>query len=643
MESRKRLQDALASRSDPLFDPTLLAIAQGMLAPTRSGSFGEALSNVAGLVGPAQAAEEKRILENAQIRAELAAQDFLVEQQAETARQMARQPSIFDVMAGRAGPSALGGAPASAQAVPTTPIGVPGEVPSKAPGAAQMGPATGGRNVLQGLEMIEQQFRSPRPEMQARAKQNLELWQAANKDQFKVENRVVYDMFNVDANGRPRIVADLGEQKPYEITYKGQGRSVPATAVEVQEYRDQQMRGPEAEEAAFNRLFKGRRSGVESMPFGGERGMFSVRIPDPANPTQLLTLTGEATARQRALLEEAQERAFKTGDFGELQRMYTEATGQGAYRPRGPAAAPGAPAPAGAPAGAPSARIPSAEQAKRDQDSQAILRDELSKTSQRVADAIRDNNPEEERRARSDILAIRRQLDSMQGVPAGLSVDPELASLPVGEQVKITIDRIKASDKEAGDQMALIRQVGSPAQVTASDRRNQEILTLARENPKVFNLMARQGLFTALAASANEGFKVGQYSVSAPVQTFLQKLNLTPQEQAVARRVTMLLDEEFFNRAVYNKTVLGPQISNADATLMKSPMARPEDSAKVIAYWAQHALLTNRQAAELYNAAMKYPANRSPRGFIAQDAANIMNTYTPRYQVLQQRFSAGGQ
>lgn len=103
----------------------------------------------------------------------------------------------------------------------------------------------------------------------------------------------------------------------------------------------------------------------------------------------------------------------------------------------------------------------------------------------------------------------------------------------------------------------------------------------------------------------------------------------------------MLLDEEFFNRAASNKSVLGPQISNADTVLMKSPLARPSDSARIIAYWATHGLLTNRQVDDMYNAARQYPSNRSPKDFIGSDVRRIMDSYNPLFDRIRQDFAAG--
>jgi hypothetical protein len=82
IDAQKKMLEALESRSQ-LFDPVLLAMAQGFLAPTKSGAFGESISNAAASVGPAAEAERKRNIEMAQIRAELAASRYGAEQKGE--------------------------------------------------------------------------------------------------------------------------------------------------------------------------------------------------------------------------------------------------------------------------------------------------------------------------------------------------------------------------------------------------------------------------------------------------------------------------------------------------------------------------------------------------------------------------------
>ena len=79
---QQELRDALQNRQQ-LFDPVLLAMAQGFLAPTKTGSFGESIANAAALVGPAQASAEKQRLERIAMERELAAADLQMTRKAE--------------------------------------------------------------------------------------------------------------------------------------------------------------------------------------------------------------------------------------------------------------------------------------------------------------------------------------------------------------------------------------------------------------------------------------------------------------------------------------------------------------------------------------------------------------------------------
>lgn len=71
-EALDRIKTALDAREKKAFDPVLLAMAQGFLAPTKTGSFGESLGQAAGAVLPVQQQQEKEAMENAQFRLQLA-------------------------------------------------------------------------------------------------------------------------------------------------------------------------------------------------------------------------------------------------------------------------------------------------------------------------------------------------------------------------------------------------------------------------------------------------------------------------------------------------------------------------------------------------------------------------------------------
>jgi len=86
LDAQKNAREKYEERNNRLFDPTMLAMAQGFLAPTKTGSFGESLGNVAAAVGPAQAAEEKRTMDMAKMRLEMAQQGIQTDIQTKQAQ-----------------------------------------------------------------------------------------------------------------------------------------------------------------------------------------------------------------------------------------------------------------------------------------------------------------------------------------------------------------------------------------------------------------------------------------------------------------------------------------------------------------------------------------------------------------------------
>jgi hypothetical protein len=79
--ARAAMVEALANRQNRV-DPSMLALAQGFLAPTRTGSFGESLGTAVGGYRQAQESEENRLARLAQMRYELAKASLGEEQQA---------------------------------------------------------------------------------------------------------------------------------------------------------------------------------------------------------------------------------------------------------------------------------------------------------------------------------------------------------------------------------------------------------------------------------------------------------------------------------------------------------------------------------------------------------------------------------
>lgn len=80
-EARAAMEEALTGRRYRI-DPQMLALAQGFLAPTQTGSFGESLGVAAGAYQKAQAGEDQRLREMARMRYELAQAGLAEEREA---------------------------------------------------------------------------------------------------------------------------------------------------------------------------------------------------------------------------------------------------------------------------------------------------------------------------------------------------------------------------------------------------------------------------------------------------------------------------------------------------------------------------------------------------------------------------------
>ena len=145
-DAQKRLDDMLANRENRLFDPVMLAMSQGFLAPTKTGSFGESLGNVAAAVGPAQAAESNTARDIAKMRLDVAQQglvtDIGLQKQSNINADIAKNTVGYTPpTTAPAAPSAVQGTQAaSASVMPPAIGGAPAALPATS-GALPSGPA----------------------------------------------------------------------------------------------------------------------------------------------------------------------------------------------------------------------------------------------------------------------------------------------------------------------------------------------------------------------------------------------------------------------------------------------------------------------------------------------------------------------
>lgn len=133
-EAQMALQKLLASldaRQNSMFDPTLLALAEGFLKPTQTGSFGESLGYAAAGMRQAQEKELEREQKIAQARFELSQQGLALQ------RQKARERMFKQMIGGEGTPEPAEPAvsPSGAPAGPPSPVSAAGV----AQGVAQAG------------------------------------------------------------------------------------------------------------------------------------------------------------------------------------------------------------------------------------------------------------------------------------------------------------------------------------------------------------------------------------------------------------------------------------------------------------------------------------------------------------------------
>ena len=206
-----RLTQSLDARKSRLFDPTLLAMAEGFLAPTKTGGFGESLGLAAGRVRQAEEQEAKREQEMAQ------AQLGIAEKGLELARQKEREKQYRMLLGGpeQAAPSAPGGQGKEVDVLAAAASDVPpGYEKSQSFQVAPANPSLKNIGQLLNLRMIEGKM-SPADALSEAYK--------LNNDRYIFRDNAVYDkasgkVFFVATGNTTEVSTSKGPMKvPVEV------------------------------------------------------------------------------------------------------------------------------------------------------------------------------------------------------------------------------------------------------------------------------------------------------------------------------------------------------------------------------------------------------------------------------------------
>jgi hypothetical protein len=167
--------------------------------------------------------------------------------------------------------------------------------------------------------------------------------------------------------------------------------------------------------------------------------------------------------------------------------------------------------------------------------------------------------------------------------------------------------------------------------VQMNDLKTRELIDLVKNNKDVVGQLVHQGPMTALLQLAETGVSTPWGSVSAPVTEAINKLNLTPDKQAVARTISQLIYDLNQNVMKAGKSIYGPQISTFDAQQMAKPGFKETDPASFILYLGSKNIVTNKYMGEM--------AEKQAEYFEKNPNASTSSFFTsPEYKDVVKRF-----
>ena len=269
-KSQSDLKAALAARENQLFDPVLLALAQGFAAPTKSGGFGESLGTAAGLASQAAIGQQKSAAENAQMRMQLAQMGL---EQSRKNKALGMVGDLFPKPAG---------APAEGAPAVGAPAGAP--VTESAQPPAQ---PTGGMRTISGADIFKIS--------QLDKELGDALTKAVNVDR---------DRFKISMNG---IVFDTATEKYLNIPIPGQTQSdfstpygtFKMTPNEYSQFNEAQSKGQGEQ---WIKMFRSGKIDVAGKPVAGAPATDAAGRPTTSESDAAAAakkVEAEATARNR--------------------------------------------------------------------------------------------------------------------------------------------------------------------------------------------------------------------------------------------------------------------------------------------------------------------------------------------------------
>ena len=159
--------------------------------------------------------------------------------------------------------------------------------------------------------------------------------------------------------------------------------------------------------------------------------------------------------------------------------------------------------------------------------------------------------------------------------PIGQAYSPSEAEARKEALTTVEKERAKGSE-ELATKLRLQAEAAFPNTNTADD-----MIGYAKNNPRILQAMNKPGVFGAVARAAEQGIKVGDYSVSLPAKTLLEA-NLDENDLAALQIFAQKYAELQSRGRQLNRTPGEGAISDYETKLLGSIYALPTDSQRAV-------------------------------------------------------------
>jgi hypothetical protein len=161
--------------------------------------------------------------------------------------------------------------------------------------------------------------------------------------------------------------------------------------------------------------------------------------------------------------------------------------------------------------------------------------------------------------------------------PSPISPAYSASEAKAREEALTTVEKERAKgSEELATKLRLQAEAAFPNTNTADD-----MIGYAKNNPKILQAMNKPGVFGAVARAAEQGIKVGDYSVSLPAKTLLEA-NLDENDLAALQIFAQKYAELQSRGRQLNRTPGEGAISDYETKLLGSIYALPTDSQRAV-------------------------------------------------------------